>query len=282
MEPRVAFEIGPIKVHWYGIAVTLGILTATFIASRELKRRSLDVALAWDGVLWVTGFGLVGARLYHVLSSPNDGVSGGWAYYSQNPLQIFAVWNGGLGIFGGLLGGTLGLWLFTRKHGVPFWIVADSAAPGVALGQAVGRWGNYFNQELYGGPTGSSWWGVTIDPPYRIRTPYADYTDLATFPPETRFHPTFLYESVWNLIGFALLIWLSRRWASRLREGDCAGGYLVWYGVGRAWIELLFRPDAWTIGSVPTAVLFAAAFVVLGVGVLVANRLSVPLSTQRA
>lgn len=282
MEPRVAFEIGLLKIYWYGITVTLGILLATFIASLELKRRDVDPALAWDGVLWAAGFGLIGARLYHVLSSPNDGVSGGWSYYSQNPLQIIAVWNGGLGIFGGLLGGAVGVWLFTRRHRLPFWRVADSVVPGVALGQAIGRWGNYFNQELYGGPTGSSWWGITIDPAHRIRTPYADYTDLTAFPPETRFHPTFLYESLWNLVGFGLLMGLSRRWAARLRDGDCAGLYLIWYGAGRTWIELLFRPDAWTIGNLPTAVILAVAFILSGVFLLAMNRFSLPPHTQRA
>jgi phosphatidylglycerol:prolipoprotein diacylglycerol transferase len=206
-----------------------------------------------------------------VFSSPNDGTNSGWAYYSQNPLQILAIWNGGLGIYGGILGGIIATIVICRRRKVSFLRVADSAAPGVMLAQAIGRWGNYFNQELYGGPTGSSWWGITIDPLYRIRTPKVDFTDLQTYPPDTRFHPTFFYESAWNFIGFIGLMWIARRFQDRLRDGDIMGFYFIWYGLGRSWVEYFFRPDAWTLGALPTAVVISLGLVALGVLILVIN-----------
>jgi len=278
MDSRVAFELGLLRVHWYGLIVTAGVLAATFVAALETKRRGIDPGVVWDGVLWVILLGLVGARLYHVVSSPNDGSQGGWAYYSRNPLQILVIWQGGLGIYGGLLGGALGILLVCARRRLRFLCLADCVAPGVLLAQAVGRWGNYLNQELYGGPTGSSWWGITVDPPHRIRTPGADFTDLARYPPETRFHPTFLYESVWTFIGFVGLLWLAQRHQRHLREGDVGALYLVWYGAGRLWIELLFRPDAWTLGGLPTAAWFSLVGIALGGLILLCNRCPVLLA----
>jgi len=279
MDPRVAIELGPLRVHWYGIIVTAGMILAAYVAALEMKRKGENPNVVWDGMLWVILLGIVGARLYHVFSSPNDGSDSGWAYYSQNPLQIFAIWNGGLGIYGGLLGGIIGAILVSLKANVSFWRLADSAAPGVLLAQAVGRWGNYFNQELYGGPTGSSWWGITIDPAYRIRTPSFDFTDLQRYPPETRFHPTFLYESLWNLVGFVGLLWLARR---RLREGDIAAFYLMWYGIGRSWIELFFRPDAWTVAGLPTAVWLSLSSITIGALILLYNHWFLSLGRSAA
>jgi len=272
MDTRVAFELGFLRVYWYGLLVTLGVLAGTWVAALEAKRRGDDPNVVWDSALWVILLGLIGARLYHVFSSPNDGSQGGWAYYSQHPIQIIAIWQGGLGIYGGLFGGALGILLVCIRRRLRFLRLADSIAHGVLLGQAIGRWGNYFNQELYGGPTGSSWWGITIDPPYRIRTPSADFTDLTRYPPETRFHPTFLYESIWNLVGFIGLLWLARRRGQHLREGDIGAAYLIWYGSGRLWIELLFRPDAWTLGGVPVAVWLSLFIIAVGMFVVVLNR----------
>jgi phosphatidylglycerol:prolipoprotein diacylglycerol transferase len=272
MDPRIALEIGPLKVHWYGIIITTGMMLAAYIAALETKRKGGDPNIVWDGVLYVIVLGIIGARLYHVFSSPNDGSNSGWAYYSQNPMQILAVWNGGLGIFGGLLGGILGIIIVCLRNKANFWRLADSVVPGVALAQSIGRWGNFFNQELYGGPTGSSWWGITIDAAYRIRTPKVDFTDLQTYPPNTRFHPTFFYESVWSFFGFLGLMYVARRFQDRLHDGDVSGLYFIWYGLGRAWIELFFRPDAWTVGSLPTAVIVSLGIIAFGLIILIANR----------
>ena len=271
MGPGVAIDLGIIKIHWYGIILTFGMVMAAYIAAHEAKRRGENPNIVWDGVLLVIGLGLVGARLYHVFSSPNDGSGSGWAYYSQNPLQILYIWQGGLGIYGGLVGGLLGVFIIMARNRAPLMRWLDCIVPGVVLAQAIGRWGNYANQELYGGPTGSSWWGVTIDAAHRIRTGKIDFTDLQTYPLEMRFHPTFFYESAWNFIGFILLMWIARRFERVLRDGDLLGLYFVWYGIGRAWVEALFRPDAWTLGSLPTAVWISLGSIALGGVIILIN-----------
>jgi phosphatidylglycerol:prolipoprotein diacylglycerol transferase len=271
MGPGVAIDLGIIKIHWYGIILTFGMVMAAYMAAHEAKRRGENPNIVWDGVLLVIGLGLVGARLYHVFSSPNDGSGSGWAYYSQNPLQILFIWQGGLGIYGGLVGGLLGVFIVMARNRAPLMRWLDCIVPGVVLAQAIGRWGNYANQELYGGPTGSSWWGVTIDAAHRIRTGKIDFTDLQTYPLDMRFHPTFFYESAWNFVGFILLMWIARRFERVLRDGDLLGLYFVWYGVGRAWVELLFRPDAWTLGSLPTAVWISLGSIALGGVILLIN-----------
>ena len=276
MGPSVAIDLGFLKIHWYGIILTAGMILATYISALEVKRRGENPAIVWDGVLIVIGLGLVGARLYHVFSSPNDGSGSGWEFYRQNPLQILAVWQGGLGIYGGLIGGLLGLVIVTLHHKLRLLRWLDCVAPGVVIAQAVGRWGNYANQELYGGPTGSSWWGITIEQAYRIRTSKIDFTDMATYPPDTRFHPTFFYESAWNFIGFILLMWISRRFTRILRDGDILAIYFIWYGIGRGWVEFFFRPDAWTLGSLPTAVWISIGFITLGIAFLLINHLIAP------
>ncbi len=273
MGPSVAIDLGILQIHWYGIILTFGMVMATYITALQAKRRDENAAIVWDAVLIVIGLGLVGARLYHVFSSPNDGSGSGWEYYRQNPLAILAIWKGGLGIYGGLLGGIIGILFVVYRNKVRLFRWLDFAVPGVLLAQAIGRWGNYANQELYGGPTGSSWWGITIDQAFRTRTPKIDFTDMQQYPAETRFHPTFFYESAWNFIGFVTLMYISRRFERRLRDGDIAALYFVWYGIGRGWVELLFRPDAWTIGSLPTAVWVSIGAILLGLLAIVVNRL---------
>jgi phosphatidylglycerol:prolipoprotein diacylglycerol transferase len=271
MGPSVAIDLGFLKIHWYGIILTFGMIVATYIAALEVKRHGEDTSIVWDGVLLVIGLGLVGARLYHVFSSPNDGSGSGWEYYRQNPLQILVIWQGGLGIFGGLVGGLIGILIVTLRNRLKVLRWLDYVAPGVVLAQAIGRWGNFANQELYGGPTGSSWWGIAIDAAHRIRTGKIDFTDLQKYPLDTRFHPTFFYESAWNFGGFLLLMWLSRRFERVLRDGDIMAIYFIWYGIGRGWVELLFRPDAWTIGSLPTAVWVSLGLIAVGVVILLVN-----------
>jgi phosphatidylglycerol:prolipoprotein diacylglycerol transferase len=273
MGPSVALDLGILQVHWYGIILTFGMVMATYITGLQAQRRDEKASIVWDAVLIVIGLGLVGARLYHVFSSPNDGSGSGWEYYRQNPLAIFAIWKGGLGIYGGLLGGFIGMLYVVIRNKLNLLRWLDFVAPGVVLAQAIGRWGNYANQELYGGPTGSSWWGITIDQPFRTHTAKIDFTDMQQFPPETRFHPTFFYESAWNFIGFLGLMYISRRYERQLRDGDIAALYFIWYGIGRGWVELLFRPDAWTIGALPTAVWVSIGAIVLGVAVIVGSRL---------
>ena len=165
MDPRVALDLGFIKVHWYGIIITLGMLAAIWVITVEAARKGEDPNVVSDGAVWVILCGVIGARLYHVVSSPNDGSGSGLQYYLQNPLQIVAIWNGGLGIYGAIIGGFAGLVVYVRRRKLNLVRWLDLVVPGIPLGQAIGRWGNFANQELYGGPTGSSWWGASIDPP---------------------------------------------------------------------------------------------------------------------
>lgn len=271
MDPRVAIPIPGFPIYWYGLILTTGMALAGYVAALEARRRGEDTAIVWDGIVWVIALGVIGARLYHVFSSPNDGSLSGWAYYSQNPIAILDLRSGGLGIFGGLAGGIIGIVFVIKRAKRSLWRWFDCIVPGVLLAQAIGRWGNFANQELYGGPTGSSWWGITIDAPYRIQTGKLNFQDLQTYPLDTRFHPTFFYESAWNFAGFVLMMWFARRFETRLKDGDLAGLYFIWYGIGRMWTEILFRPDAWTLGALPTAAWVSIGAMAFGGGILLVN-----------
>jgi phosphatidylglycerol:prolipoprotein diacylglycerol transferase len=269
MDP-VAFRLGPLQVHWYGILIVSGAVLAAFIAARLARRAGENPDHVWNMLTVVLLLGILGARLYHVFSRPSGGFIG-WDYYREHPIEIIAFWNGGfrgLGIYGGFIGGVIGLFLYTYLNKLRFFRWADLAAPGLLLAQAIGRWGNFVNQELYGPPT-SLPWGIPIDCQHR----FGDYLcpPLGTMPADTRFHPTFLYESLWNLLGFGLLLTLALRFDKRLREGDLLAGYLIWYPLGRFWIELFFRPDAWVWGALPTASIISLIAILLGVSGLVYN-----------
>lgn len=276
------FNIGPLPVHWYGIIIVTGALAGAYAASIEAKRRGEDPEDVWNGLVWCLIAGILGARLYHVLSSP-QGTSIGFEYYFvTNPfdtLRIFGlsipfptalmIWNGGLGIFGGVAGGVLAVAIYTWRNHLVIARWLDIGAPGLILGQAIGRWGNFINQELYGPPTTLPW-GIPIDANHRI----PPFTDLSRFPVgTTRFHPLFLYESLWNLAVFAALMIIGRRYKDRLKDGDIFSLYLILYSLGRIFVESL-RPDAWLIGTIPTAQLVSAALIVLGVGLMVWRRRS--------
>jgi prolipoprotein diacylglyceryl transferase len=211
---------GPIQARWYGLLLAIGVLLAGWIARREFRRRRMDPELAYSIAVWAVPFGLVGARLYHVITD--------WDAFSNNLSQIPAIWNGGLSIFGAVLGGMLGTWIGSRRVGLPFWAVADCIAPGLVLAQSLGRWGNYFNQELYGKPTDRPW-GVEIDPAHRV----PGYQDSQTF------HPTFLYESLLNTVIFVVLLWFSRRFSRRLPYGTVFALYVALYNLVRMPMEVL-------------------------------------------
>jgi phosphatidylglycerol:prolipoprotein diacylglycerol transferase len=183
----------------------------------------------WNGIGWALILGVIGARLYHVLTpSPSMAAVGIHSPldYFRHPYQLINLRNGGLGIYGGMAGGVLGLWIFARRSRIPTLAWADLAGVGMAIGQVFGRWGNYFNQELYGRPTTLPW-AVTIEPAYRLPA-YSDFS---------RFHPAFLYESLWSLLTFIVLLTLARRYAHKLLTGDLMALYLVFYAVGRSLLE---------------------------------------------
>ncbi len=253
--PRIAFRIGPITVAWYGIIIVGSAMIAAFLAEREARHRGDNPEHVWNALLLCLVLGMIGARLYHVIHM--------WDYYRQYPLEIFHMRQGGLAIYGAVAGGALALWLYTRRHHLSFGHWADIATPGLVLAQAIARWGNYLNQELYGFSTTMPW-GVTIDAGHRI----PPFNDLAMYPLDTRFHPTFLYESIGNLMNFAIMMYISRRFADRLRAGDLILLYGVLYPLLRFFVEFQ-RPDAWKIARVATAQWIAIGSIILCGGLLI-------------
>jgi phosphatidylglycerol:prolipoprotein diacylglycerol transferase len=236
------------------------------LAAREAKRRGKDPEHIWNGLLWCLILGFLGARLHHIISSPADG-TGGLRSYIDNPISVFELWDGGLGIVGGIAGGVIGVILYSWRHKLDPWQWLDIGALSLPLGQAIVRWANFINQELYGPPT-SLPWGIRIDADHRIPR----YLDLDRYPVDTtRFHPTFLYESAWFLGVFVLLLWVRRRWSCRLRDGDLFLVYLLVFGIGRAWIEQWFRSDAWRLenGLAVGSVISVALALLAGVALLV-------------
>jgi phosphatidylglycerol:prolipoprotein diacylglycerol transferase len=228
------FNIGPVTIHFYGIIIMLGALAASWLATVEAKRRNIDPDLVWDMLPWLLIGGIIGARLWHVIFPP---ASMGQDYYLIHPLQAFAIWNGGLGIYGAVIGGFVALIICLRikKGSLLTWI--DIIAPGLALAQAVGRWGNFVNQELYGLPTKLPW-GIYIDPQHRLPG-YEQYS---------YYHPLFLYESLCNLVNMGLLLVLGRKLKDWLKPGDLFLIYLVVYPVERFLLEFI-RIDIAPVGT---------------------------------
>ena len=249
----VAFELGPFPVHWYGIFIASAALLGALLATRVARWLGEDPDHAWSMLLVVMIAAIIGARLYHVVHM--------WEHYLANPIQIPQIWNGGLGIPGGVAGGAVGVLLYTRPRALNTLRWMDIAAAPLLLGQAIGRLGNFVNQELYGPPTtlcGVEFppclpFGIPIDAEHRVGTTW----DAVTYPVETtQFVPLFAYEAVLNLIGAAILLFVIRRFGSRLFAGDAALMYIMWYGAVRAYLEL-YRVGNWIILGLPTAIWLA-------------------------
>jgi prolipoprotein diacylglyceryl transferase len=219
--PGNAIQLGPLPIRAYALCIIAGIGFAIAIADRRLKARGGRAGLIADLATWAVPFGLVGARLYNIVSDPEEYFGPG-----RDWVNMFRVWHGGLGIWGAVALGALGAYIACRRHGVRFASFADAAAPGLAVAQAVGRWGNYFNQELFGGPTRLPW-GLHVSVAHRPPGYLADAT----------YQPTFLYECLWDLGVAALVIWADRRY--RLGRGRAFWLYVASYTVGRGWIEAL-------------------------------------------
>ena len=218
-------------LRWYGVIVMIGVIVGSLIVERELKRRGENGDRIWDALIWVLPAGIIGARLWYVLNA----TLGGNRYYIENPFQIINIPQGGLHIFGGLLLGAIALLYYLRQNKLDPWLFLDAGGPAMLIGQAIGRIANFINQELYGPPTTLPW-GIPISAEHRL-------PQFANLPESTRFHPTFAYELIWNVITASLLLWLSRRYEKKLKPGALFAGWLIAAGVGRTWLELFFRPD---------------------------------------
>ena len=246
----VAFELGPLQLHWYGIIIASAVLIAALLGARVATWVGENPEDGWSMLLLVVILAVIGARIYHVIHL--------WDFYSANPATIPQIWNGGIGIPGATAGGAAGILLYTRSKGLNTARWLDIFAPALLLGQVIGRLGNFVNQELYGPPTtlcGTDGIppclpiGIPIDAAHRAGTPWT----VDSFPVETTsFVPLFAYEMALNLIGMFVLLWVIRRFGPRLFAGDAALMYIMWYGAVRTMLET-YRVNNWTILGVPTA-----------------------------
>jgi phosphatidylglycerol:prolipoprotein diacylglycerol transferase len=262
----------PVRViAYYGIVLTLGAVAGGWLTAREVKRRGNDPEVVWDLLIYLVIGGVIGARLWHVFTPPPsslvfDPASGEMVnpYFAGGTIRIWDIINirsGGLGIPGAVIGGGVALWFYARKHGMSFAGWADIAAPAVAFGQAIGRFGNYFNHELYGQPTNLPW-KIFIPPAYRV----------AGYEAYEYFHPLFLYESLWNLANMFFLIWLTRRFEGRARPGNIFLAYCITYPVGRFLLDFL-RLDASQISGVNANQTFMAVVAIAAAASLILRRL---------
>lgn len=239
--PGRYFEIGPVTIRYYGLIIALGLLLAVIYACRRSSQFGISAEDLTDGVLFIVPFAIICARLYFCVFS--------WDQYAANPISVLYIWKGGLAIYGGVIGAAIGIVVFSLVKKIRVGAVLDITALGFLIGQSIGRWGNFFNREAFGAETETFLrMGLTNR-----------FTGEVTY-----FHPTFLYESVWNLCGFVLLHFLSKK---RKYDGQIALGYLVWYGLGRTFIEGL-RMDSLMLGSFRVSQILAAVTCLLGAAVL--------------
>lgn len=244
----IIVELGPLTLRWYGLLIASAVLIGVSLSRYLAKRRQVDPELLGDLAIWLVLAAIPAARIYYVLFE--------WKSYAQHPDQIIAIWNGGIAIHGAILGGILASLLFARLQKVSFWQLADLVAPSLILGQAIGRWGNFFNSEAFGRPTNLPW--KLYIPPNRRPPGYEGFE---------YFHPTFLYESLWNVMVFGILLyWFfwGLRHPQRLKVGTIALIYLVAYSAGRVWIEGL-RTDSLMLGPLRIAQIVSLSAMMVGV-----------------
>ena len=245
----VALQLGPISIRWYAICIVSGLILAVYLSMKEAPRKKIDPDDIIDFILIAFPLAIVGARLYYVIFE--------WGYYSQHLSEIFAIWNGGIAIYGGLLTGALVLYLFSRRRLIEPIDFLDIAAPSVMIAQSIGRWGNFFNQEAYGTAVKS----LNYLPSFIRDQMYIDGSYR---------QPTFLYESIWNLLGF-LLILILRRKPQFLRQGEITAFYLIWYGFGRMIIEGM-RTDSLMFAGLRVSQWLSMILILVGLAIILYQR----------
>ena len=242
LNPSSTLSIGPLTIHYYGLIIACGLILAVVYACRRCGQFGISADDLTDGVLWVTPFAIICARLYYCIFS--------WENYADDPISILYIWEGGLAIYGGVIGAAVGIIVFSKIKKIQIPMLLDLVSLGFLIGQAIGRWGNFFNREAFGAET-DTWLRMGLKSAVSGNVTY--------------YHPTFLYESVWNIIGFLLLHKLSKK---RRYDGQIALGYAAWYGLGRAFIEGL-RTDSLYWGSIRVSQLLAAVSCFAALAVLV-------------
>ncbi len=248
----IAIDLGPIQVHWYGLIIGFGVLLGLIIALRESERRGLDKEIFTDMILFAVPIAIISARIYYVIFQ--------WEYYSQNPGDIIKIWNGGIAIHGALIGSVLTAIVFAKVKKVSFWKLADIAAPSLLLGQAIGRWGNFMNQEAHGGEITRSFLENMHLPEFIINQMYIN---------GTYYHPTFLYESIWNIVGVIILLSLRK---VNLRRGELFLTYVLWYSIGRFYIEGLRTDSLMLTESLRIAQVISIVLVAVAIALVVYRR----------
>ena len=253
----IAVSLGPIDVRWYGVIIVTGIILAFLLGQREMVRRGFDEDFLTDMLLWAVPLSILGARIYYVIFK--------WEYYGDNPSLIFQVWEGGLAIHGAIITAVIVAYVFTKKRDVPFLKVADILAPSLLLGQAIGRWGNFINQEAHGGEVTRAFLENLLLPEWIISQMYIA---------GAYYHPTFLYESLWNFLGVILLILLRR---VNLVRGEIFFTYLIWYSFGRFFIEAM-RTDSLILelfGGLRAAQVISVVIIIVAVTFIIVRRLTI-------
>jgi phosphatidylglycerol:prolipoprotein diacylglycerol transferase len=244
----IALTIGSLQIHWYGIIIGTGALLGLILAIREGKRFGISPDFFFDLLLFGLPSALIGARVYYVAFE--------WEEYRHNPMEIVKIWHGGIAIYGALIGAILAAVIYTRRKGYPFLRIADICAPGLIVGQMMGRWGNFMNQEAHGGPVSESFLRQTLHLPDFI----VNQMKIAG----VYYHPTFLYESLWSLLGLCVLLLLRRQ--SFLRTGELFMSYFIWYSFGRFYVEgvrtdsLVFAGPDWLAALLKTLWLPISSF----------------------
>lgn len=251
----IAISLGPIDVRWYGVIIAFGIVLAFLVAQREMLKRGFHEEFLTDILIWAVPLAILGARLYYVIFK--------WEYYSQNPGDILQVWEGGLAIHGALIASFVTAYVFTKKRKVSFLKLADVVAPSILIGQTIGRWGNFMNQEAHGGPVSRAFLENMFLPDWIIEQMRID---------GTYYHPTFLYESIWNFMGVVILILLRR---VNLLRGEMFLFYLIWYSVGRFFIEGLRTDSLYLLGELRTAQVVSLITVVVALLIVVYRRMTI-------
>lgn len=249
----IAFELGPISVAWYGLIIVTGMILAIYLISREAEKRGVSEDSIVDIAFWTIPIGIIGARIYYVLFELE--------HYLNDPIRMLYIWEGGLAIYGGVIAGFLTIYYLAKKKDIPLLLLTDIIAPYLMLAQAIGRWGNFINQEAHGGEVSRQFLESLLLPEFIIEGMYIN---------EAYYHPTFLYESVWNIVGLVLLLVLRNRKHLLLR-GESTAGYLIWYGIGRFLIEGM-RTDSLYMGPFRVSQIVSIVIILLGIGLVIYQR----------
>lgn len=248
----IAIALGPIQVHWYGVIIGTGIALALWVVMREADKRGLPKDSFPDLMLWAIPIAIICARIYYVIFQ--------WDYYAQNPGDIPKIWNGGIAIHGALIGSVATAYIFAKKKNISFWKLADIAAPSIILGQAIGRWGNFMNQEAHGSEVTRAFLENLNLPEFIINQMYIN---------GAYYHPTFLYESIWDIVGFFILIALRR---VNLGRGEIFLSYITWYSIGRFFVEGLRTDSLMLTENLRMAQTISLALIVLAIVLFVIRR----------